>query len=379
MTITNTDFQNIALAISAYADEAYTSERKLNSTGIVGMRDDITADGESFIGQMRWYQPLAANINVASLSNAADGTYTDITTQVSNYIKTVRTFGAKQVNLQEVVSKQDGLAKIARDFGEVRAQDEHNALLSVLKGVAASEVALGDFGGTDGNGLAGGEGGLLSFDTDPDTAATGFFVDINAAGEFGLAATNSTDARRLFDSTAIGAARGERLFRAVGMAFKDYQPDYMYMVTSPENMAEFRAANLVDETAVTDGNLVFSTIFGGKFRLIPTRANQMISGAAAGDLNVMSTKATFIVKPSAVSFAPVNVPTPVEVERAAAAYTGGGSTDIWYRWGSIMHPMGYDWVGATNVFASNATLGAAASYGRKVSALNLGILPIFHS
>jgi len=35
MTITNTDFQNIALAISAYADEAYTTAKKLNGTGLV--------------------------------------------------------------------------------------------------------------------------------------------------------------------------------------------------------------------------------------------------------------------------------------------------------------------------------------------------------
>jgi len=372
MAITNTDFQNIALAISAYTDELYTFEKKLNSTGIVGSRDDITAEGESFIGQFRWYKPLNAQINVASLSNPADGLYTDITTDVAQYIKTVRTFGAKQVNLQEVVSKQDGLMKIARDFAEVRGQDEHNGLLAVLKGVAASEVALGDAGGV-------GNGGFTTFDTDADDAATGFFVDINAAGLFGAAAIDNTDARKLFDSSAMGAARGERLFQAIGMAFKDYEPDYMYMVTSPENMAEFRAANLVDDIIVTDGNLEFSTIFGGKFRLIPTRANQMIAGAAVGDLNVMSTKATFVIKPESVTFSPIGVSTPVEVERAAAAYTGGGSTDIWYRYGSIMHPYGYDWAGATNVFATNASYAAVGAWGRKMDALNLGILPIFHA
>jgi hypothetical protein len=47
----------------------------------------------------------------------------------------------------------------------------------------------------------------------------------------------------LFDSTATGAARGERLFKALGMGFKDYEPDFMYLVTSPEVMAEMRAAN----------------------------------------------------------------------------------------------------------------------------------------
>src|SRR5210317_396728 len=195
MAITNTDFQNVALAISAYADEAYTTEKKLNSTDIVGARDDINADGESFIGQMRWYKPLSANINVPSLSNSADGTYTDISTDIANYVKSVRTFGAQQVNLQEVVSRQDGLAKIARDFAQVRGDDEGTALMNILKGVAASEAALGDAAGA-------GNGGIVDFDTDADAADTGFFVDINAAGQFGTAAAGSSDARRLFDSTA---------------------------------------------------------------------------------------------------------------------------------------------------------------------------------
>jgi len=371
MAITNTDFQNVAVAISAYADEAYTTEKKLNSTGIVGQRDDINADGESFIGQFRWYKPLSANINVASLSSATDGTYTDITTDIADYIKTVRTFGAQQVNLQEVVSRQDGLAKIARDFAQVRGDDEGNALMSVLKGVAGYEVALGDAGGS-------GNGGITAFDTDADASATGFFVDVNAAGEFGSAATGSSDARPLFDSTATGAARGERLFKAIGMAYKDYEPDYMYLVTSPEVMAEMRAANVVDETIITDGNLQFNTLFGGKFRLVMTRANQAIT-PATGDLNAQSNKCSFVVKPGSVTFAPVNVPTPVEVDRDAASYTGGGSTNIWYRYGFIMHPMGYDWAGATNAFASNANMAANTAWDRKMDALNLGILPIYHS
>jgi hypothetical protein len=371
MAITNTDFQNVALAISAYADEAYTTEKKLNSTGIVGQRDDINANGESFVGQFRWYKPLSANINVPSLSSAADGAYTDIATDIANYVKTVRTFGAQQVNLQEVVSKQDGLSKIARDFAKVRGDDEGNALLNVLKGVAAHEVALGDAGGT-------GNGGIVSFDTDVDAANTGFFVDINAAGEFGAAATGSSDARRLFDSSAIGAARGERLFKAVGMAYKDMEPDFMYLATSPEVMAEMRAANLVDQTRVQDGNLEFDTVFGGKFRLIMTRASQTIT-PASGDLNATSAKCSFVLKPGSVSFAPVSTPTPVEVDRNAASYTGGGSTNIWYRYGFIMHPMGYDWAGATNAFATNGAYATAGSWNRKMDSLNLGILPIYHS
>ena len=371
MAITNTAFQNVALAISAYSDEAYTTEKKLNSTGIVGNRADITADGESFIGQFRYYKPLSATVNVASLSSATDGTYTDVTTDIADYVKTVRTFGAQQVNMQEVVSKQDGLAKIARDFAQVRGDDEGNALMACLKGVAASETGLGDKGGS-------GNGGIVNFDTNADAANTGFFVDINDAGQFGAAATGTSDQRKLFDATATGAARGERLFQAIGMAYKDHEPDFMYLVTSPEIMAEMRAANLVDETMITDGNMNFNTIFGGKFRLVMTRASQRAT-TEAGDVNAQSTKCSFVIKPQSVAAANVTVPTPVEVDRNAASYTGGGSTNVWYRYGFIMHPQGYDWSGATNAFATNTTLGAAASWSRKMDALNLGILPIFHS
>ena len=372
MAITNSDFQNIALAISAYSDEAYTSAKKLNGTGIVAADQRIDLTGESFIGQFRWYKPLSANVNVASLSSATDGSYTSIGTDVADFVKTLRTFGAEQVNMQETISQQDGLSKIARDFAEVRAQDEHDALLSVMKGVSLSEVARGDASGT-------GNGGIIEFDTDVDADDTGMFVDVNAAGLHGDAATGASDARKLFDSSAAGAARGERLFRSVGAAFKDYEPDFMYLVTSPEVMAEMRAANLIDETLISDGNLNFNTIFAGKFRLVLTRANQMISGFTAGDLNAESTKCSFVVKPGSIAGAAMPVPTPVEVDRNAASYTGGGSTNVWYRWGYTMHPMGYDWAGSTSTFASNATLGAGGSYARKMDALNLGILPIFHA
>jgi len=372
MTITNTDFQNIALAISAYADEAYTTAKKLNGTGLVASDQRIDASGESFVGQFRWYKPLAATVNVASLSSATDGAYTGIATDVANFVKTVRTFGAEQVNMQEIVSKADGLAKIARDFSEVRAQDEHDALLAVIKGVAASEVALGDAGGT-------GNGGVIDFDTDTDAANTGFFMDINAAGLHGNVTTGSSDARKLFDSSAMGAARGERLFRSVGAVFKDYEPDFMYLVTSPEVMAEMRAANLVDEDRIKDGNLEFSTVFGGKFRLVMTRANQMVAGVASGDLTAESVKCSYVIKPGSVAATAISMPTPVEVDRNAASYTGGGSTNVWYRWGYINHPMGYDWAGSSSAFATNATMGDKASYDRKMDSLNLGILPIFHA
>jgi hypothetical protein len=101
--------------------------------------------------------------------------------------------------------------------------------------------------------------------------------------------------------------------------------------------------------------------------------------SASANVNDQSTKTTFIVKPGAISFTNIAVPTPVEVERDAASYTGGGSTSIWYRYGFVVHPAGYDWAGATNAFATNTAYATAGSWARKMNALNVGILPILHA
>ena len=390
MAITNTDFQNIALAISAYSDEAYTTEKKLNSTGIVAADQRIDASGESFIGQFRWYKPLNANINIASLNTAANGTYTDIATDVANFVKTVRTFGAEQVNMQEVISKQNGLAKIGRDFAETRSQDEHNGLLAVLKGVAISEAINGAAAGSGATGLGG-----QTFDNDPTDKKYGFYVDLGAAKPI-VAATTSIQ----------GAARAEGFLNAFGQAYKDYEPEYAYLVTSPEVLASMRSANLVDQTKVTEGNINFDTIFGGKFRIIQTRAAQGLTSAELTKINtgpgvdIVGTKTSFIVLPGAIAMQALAVPDQVELYRDANAYKGGGTTSVWYRWGYVLHPAGYNWAGSQEKFPSDAEYMFSVSAGtpsalasatsamasttgtwtRKMnSALSLGILPVFHS
>jgi hypothetical protein len=361
--INHTNFQNIQLAISAYAQERWTAEKTLNATGIVSTSAEIDASGENFIGQLRWYKPIRAVINNPSLTDATNGAYSTLATDVASYVKNVRAYGLGQVNIQSLITKQDGIARFSAEAAKSRVQDEHEAILAILKGVAASEVGLG--------------AGVDSFDSVP-SGTVGAFVDINALGAFGSAATGTGDARKLFDASVVGASRGERLFRAAGMFFKDYEPDYMYMITSPEVLADIRAANLVDEDRVKDGNIEFQTIFGGKFRLVQTRAAQGNLSASA-NVNDMSTKTTFLAKPGALAFNSFEVPVPVEIDRDAAAYRGGGTTSIWYRYGFIGHPLGYDWAGASNDFATNTTLGTAASWTRKADYLNLGIVPLLHS
>ena len=376
-------------AISAYSDEAYTTARKLSGTGIVGTNPNIDTNTETFIGQVRWYKPLNPTINVASLTDSADGLTTDYGTDYLTYIKTVRTHGAKKVNLQQVVTQVDGLAKVGRDFGETRSQDEHNAILSVLKGVAISEALNGAATGSGQAGLGG-----QTFDNDPSNKRYGFYVDLGANKPV-VAATTAVQ----------GAARAEAFLQAFGMAYKDYEPEYAYLVTSPEIVASLRSANLVDETTVTEANVTFSTIFNGKFRLIQTRASQGFSTAeltainGGGGVDIVGTKTSFIVLPGALAMANLAVPDQTEIYRNAGAYKGGGTTSIWYRWGYVLAPAGYNWAGNSEAFPADADYmsvkesgtqkaltsvttiaNARGNWERKsASALSLGILPVFHS
>ena len=376
-------------AISAYSDEAYTNARKLSGTGIVGTNPNINTNTETFIGQVRWFKPINPVINVASLTDAANGTGSNYSSDFLNYVKTVRTHGAEKVNLQTVVTQQDGLAKIGRDFGETKAQDEHNAILSVLRGVAISEALNGSATGSGATGLGG-----QTFDNDPTNKRYGFYVDLGA---------NKT----VVDASAAiqGAARAEGFLRAFGMAYKDYEPEFAYLVTSPETVASLRSANLVDQTTVTEANITFNTIFGGKFRLIQTRASQGMATAELTALNtgagvdIVGTKTSFIVLPGALAMAGLTVPESTEIERKAGAYKGGGTTTVWYRWGYVLAPAGYNWAGADDAFPSDADYtkvvesttpkaitavttiaNARGTWERKSnSALSLGILPVFHS
>lgn len=380
-------------AISAYSDEAYRSAKKLVGTGLVGSNPDINVDTETFIGQIRWRKNVSQTINIASLTDATDGSYNTYGTDYLTYVKSLRTYGAQKVNMKEVVTQEDGLAKFGRDFGEVRAQDEHNAIMAVLKGVALSEALNGAATGTGSTGLGG-----QSWTSDPEDKKYGFYVDLGAV-------------KPVIDptSTYMGAARAEGFLKAIGMAWKDYEPEYAYLVCTPEIMASLRSANLVDQDRVTEGNVNFNTIFQGKFRLIQTRADQALSSAFVTKLNtgagvdIAGTKTSFIVLPGALAMSSLSVPTPVEIFRAPSKYKGGGTTEIWNRWGYVMHPQGYKWAGSEDEFASDATYqyaintansnapiafdnaglliaNARGIWTRKfTSALGLGILPVFHA
>lgn len=375
--------------LSAYSDEAYTTAKKLNSTGLVGSNPLINKDTETFMGQLRWFKPMNPVINVASIVDATPGNRTDYGSEFLNYIKTVRTSGAMKVNMKQVVTQSDGLKKYGRDWGELRAQDTHDGLLSVLKGVAISEALLG-------TGVASGQAGLggQTFENDPTDKRYGFYVDLGSAVVTDATAGN------------MGAQRANAFLNAVGMAYKDYEPEFFYLIVNPAVMASLRSANLIDDDRVQDGNISFNTLFQGKFRLIQTRANQSLMGAELTKLNtgagvdIAGTRTSFVCLPGAIAHEELTIPEPVEMDTDPKAYHGGGTTEIWHRWGYVNHPAGYNWAGPSEDFVTNAqymsvnesgtnmaltdtaatTVNVTGAWTRKTnSALSLAILPIFHS
>ena len=377
-------------AIGAYTDEAYTTQKTIARSGIAGADAAIDVSGETFVGQLRWRKPLTPVINVVSLTDATEGARTTQSSATAMYVKSVRSHGARQINMQEVISQQDGLAKIGRDFAQTRATDENNAVLSVLRGVAAAEVLYGASSASGSAGLGG-----QSFDSDPEDMRYGFYVDLGNSAKIVEAASASLQ----------GAARAESFLKAIGMAWKDYEPEYLYASVMPEVLASLRTANLVETDGIVEGDIAFDTLFGGKIRLLKSRANMAFSSAEKTALNngvgvdIGGTKTTFLILPNALAIENIPVPTPYEIERRAGTYNGGGNTDIWYRWGYVIHPRGYSWNGAQDVFASDAdykkvgdssatmvalsgaTVGASTkgTFLRKTaSALSLSILPVFH-
>ena len=382
-------------AISAYSDQEYTDNVRIAGTALVGSDARISTSDEDYYGTIRWTETLGAlnysttqstdgtHINIA-YEGTDDGLTTDVSYDSSRYIKTMRTMGATQYNVTEVLSQApNAIEKVSRDFGISRARDADAALLSVLRGVALEESR-----GTNGQSI-----------TTPRNSQRGFYFETSAStGLVGSAAAASGTGRN------VGAALGTTLYTAMAAGFGDLEPDFMYLVTDVETYQAIRAANLVDDTPIRDGQVDLQTLLGGKIRLIVTQSVGS-QHDASGQTNVDSTlgKTSYLMLPGSLYQHDLSVPNPVAFDSDESVGRGSGNREIWYRWGNIYHPRGYSWEGRTNVFAGNsagsaATTRAAAgnattgvssfvntqanqfqAWERKENVGNLGILPIFHA
>ena len=87
-------------ALSAYSDEMYTNAKKLSGTAIVGTNAQIDPSTETFIGQTRFFKPYGVQtVNVASATDDNPGNQQGYQSDFLTYVKTVRTHGAREVNV----------------------------------------------------------------------------------------------------------------------------------------------------------------------------------------------------------------------------------------------------------------------------------------
>ncbi len=95
---------------------------------------------------------------------------------------------------------------------------------------------------------------------------------------------------------------------------------------------DLQLANLIDSVPGSSADVSFSTIGGGRFKLVvDDRFGDNIVGLGSGLFHYAS--------------APQSRKS-VEVESDASAGNGSGQETIWFRWKNIVHPMGFDYTGA---------------------------------
>jgi hypothetical protein len=403
--MTSNEFQNIARAVSGYADQVRTDAVKISGTALMGNDARINVNSEDYYGSIRWNTTLGdiaygttagtpgstSNVNIAT-QDETEGNTTEHGTDISEYIKTARNAGADEYNVTQIITQQPGaIAAVGGQFGDIRARDEDRSVVDVLKGVISSEVHLAK---------ANGEAGQ----TDPDNLddASGFFFDTNGAkGANDVAGSNP-----LFDSSKSGAASAEALWAATAAGYSDLEPEFFYLIVQPSVYQEMRSANLISEDRVTDGNVQFASLMGGMFRVIVSRTglgsyNGIGTLGATQAVNAGSDKTSLICLPGSLSMVDLAQPTPVEFDADASKGTGSGKREAWYRWGYVMHPRGYTWAGSKSGFATNEDTTASVTlqsnltgynynpstasqkkispWTRKETVGNLGILPVFHS
>jgi hypothetical protein len=117
---------------------------------------------------------------------------------------------------------------------------------------------------------------------------------------------------------------------------------------SSAHYLELQLANLVDTVPASEANTAFQTVAGRRI-VVDDRFGANIVGLGAGLFH-------FGTAPQARKS--------VEVESAASAGNGSGQETIWFRWKSIVHPMGFDYTGtfAAKGGPSFAELNAVSAY-----------------
>ncbi|MGI9548924.1 MAG: hypothetical protein ACR2M7_02955 [Bdellovibrionales bacterium] len=358
-TVLSSQFKNLAVAISAYADAARDDAANLVSTAIVGSDARITDAGENYTGTLRWL-----SYNGGDQANQMSETATTETlnllgvqTETETYIKNIDAVAAEESSIQSIISKVDGLSYLGRQFGAVRARREDANLRAVIRGISH---------------------GLYTAATSGDEADV-----INKFGYITKDTAGSlAELFKLSDSASPVGVRSDffdNLLNAMSAVSGEFEEPFYYLAVSAATYNVLRKENVFDADRVQDGNLSFNTLLGGKIRLL-------VTGNADGVTNGFDISATVktsvLMKAGALAYQGVAVPNPTAIDNNPLAGNGAGKVTIVSRWGNIIHPRGYSFGGtaSTTAYPNNTTLATAGSWVvRPLANVNqTGIFPIFH-
>lgn len=352
MTVTSSNFNNIAKAISAYAQAERTDAALLTSTALVGSDARITDSGENYTGTLRWLdfadpstsykqsETIAdSNINLMSASNKS-----------AVYVKNIDHIAAQEASIQKLISKVDGLSYLGGQFAAVRARREDLQLRSILNGVSDKIWDATTIGASDSAGVV----NTFGFYTGSDSSSAPVALFANE--------TNANKRSAFFDT----------LFDALTAIKGEYEEPFYYLVVDTATYNIMRKQNVLDVAPVVDGNFSFNTVMGGKIRLIIN--NQVLTANMPAGLKV-----SYLAKPAAFHYSEIGQVNPTAVDRNELAGNGGGAVTILSRWGNIMHPKGFSWAGSATAYPANIDLADKASWTVHATNVNqTGIFPIFH-
>ncbi len=352
MAVTSSNFNNIAKAISAYAQVERADAALLTSTALVGSDARITDSGENYTGTLRWLDfsdPTGFNKQNETASDKNLNTM-GVSNKSAIYIKNIDHIAAEELSVQKLISKVDGLSYLGSQFASVRARREDLQLISIMNGVADKIWGSTTVGASD----AAATVGTFGYYTGSDSSS-------NPNALFSLE-TNANKRSAFFDVLLDGitAIKGE------------FEEPFYYLVVDTATYNTMRKQNVLDVAPVVDGNFNFNTILGGKIRLIVN--NQSLTA------NITSgVKVSYLAKASAVHYSQIAQTNPTALERDELAGNGGGLVTIISRWGNIMHPKGFSWAGSATAYPANSDLALGTNWTVHATNVNqMGIFPIFH-
>ena len=353
MAVISTNFNNIAKAISAYEQAARADAALLTSTEMVGSDARINDSGENYTGTLRWLDfsdpstfhkqdETASNKNINEMS---------VSNKSAVYIKNIDHIAAQEMSIQKLISKVDGLAYLGSQFASVRARREDLQLRSILNGVADKIWGSTAIGTSD----AAAKVGTFGFYTGSNASDAPNPLFVNSTG---ASQSRSTFFDTLLD--AITEVKGE------------FEEPFYYLVVDTATYNVMRKENVLDVAPVVDGNFNFSTILGGKIRLIIN--NQSLTANLPSGLKV-----SYMCKAGSVHYSDIAQTNPTAIERDELAGNGGGLVTVLSRWGNIMHPRGLSWAGSATAYPANADLALGTNWTVHATNVNqIGLFPIYH-